>query len=234
MANVLRTSTAVSFTPTDAVLIVSWNGDSYGDANLQLNLRKDAATGAITNSGITVVSAPRYPLCAPPKGVPLPSPPTVMQRSGDVAVVGPAGKVQHAETACATALGADYAPAILSGSRADEFKKASTLAFNAAGANKQVWIAGWEEMANAPLVLATGSAAGVGSVVEPEDIHGNKLYLCTLVNTGIPCANVGSSTSAAFMSSWHARARMRDVAGDEHPGEEQCGKHAGGGHVPLA
>ncbi|KNE63627.1 hypothetical protein AMAG_08730 [Allomyces macrogynus ATCC 38327] len=179
MANVLRTSTAVSFTPTDAVIIGTWNGDSYGDANLQLNLRKDAATGAITNSGITLVSAPRYPLCAPPKAVPLPIPPTVLQRSGDVAVVGPAGKAQDAESACTTALGADFAPAILGGARADEFKTAATLAFNAAGANQQVWIAGWEEASNKPLALATGSAAGVGSVVEPEDIQGNKLYLCT-------------------------------------------------------
>ncbi|KAJ3368259.1 hypothetical protein GGF31_006489 [Allomyces arbusculus] len=178
VVNAVRLSSALSITASssDAVVIGTWNGDSYGGSNLQLAVRADA-TGTITNAGITLLTAPRYPLCQPPKETPLPGTPAATQHSGNLAVVGPAGKVQFLTSMCRS-LGADYAPVVLSGARPDEFKTASTLAFNAAGANAQVWIGGWEELSNKPLALATGSAAGAGSVVEPEDRNSSKLYLC--------------------------------------------------------
>ncbi|KAJ3348189.1 hypothetical protein GGF32_006350, partial [Allomyces javanicus] len=133
---------------------VRWNGNSYGDSNLQLTVHKDA-TGTITNAGISLLTTPRHPLCQPPKPAPLPGTPTAVEQSGDAAI-----------------------PAVLLGARPDEFKTALTLAFNSAGANQRVWIAGWEEPPTKPLALATGSAMGTGSVVGPEDATSNKLYLC--------------------------------------------------------
>ncbi|KAJ3368263.1 hypothetical protein GGF31_006493 [Allomyces arbusculus] len=174
VVNAVRASTALSLNPTDAVLIASWNGDSYADANLQLTVR--ATTSTVSNAGITLVTGPHYPLCQPTS---VPScTGTVIQRDGDLAIVGPAGQEMHAERMCRVALGSSAQFVILSGARPDEFRTATTLAFNAAGANKQVWISGWEEPSDAPLVLATGSAPGGGAVVVPEDIHGDKFYLC--------------------------------------------------------
>ncbi|KAJ3353864.1 hypothetical protein GGF32_002768 [Allomyces javanicus] len=181
VVNAVRLSSALSISASssDAVVIGSWNGDSYGGSNLQLAVRTDA-TGTITNAGITLLTVARYPLCQPLAAAPLPGVPGATQQSGDLAVVGSAGKVQFLTRMCRS-LGNDYKPAILSGARPDEFKTASTLAFNAAGANAQVWIGGWEELANKPTALATGSQAGAGAVVEPEDRNSIKLYLCKKV-----------------------------------------------------
>ncbi|KAJ3348190.1 hypothetical protein GGF32_006351 [Allomyces javanicus] len=174
----VSTNTALSLTPTDAVIIGSWNGDSYADSNLQLTVRKDAS-GTIYNGGITLVTAAHYPLCQPSAGAPLP-PVTLPQQSGDLAVVGPAGPSTLARGMCIKALGQTALPVVLSAARLDEFQTASRLAFSAAGANSEVWIDGWEEPSNEHLVLATGSQSGAGAVVVPEEINKNRLYLCKL------------------------------------------------------
>ncbi|KAJ3353863.1 hypothetical protein GGF32_002767 [Allomyces javanicus] len=170
-------TTALSLTPADGMIIGSWNGDSYGDSNLQLTVRKDAS-GTIYNGGITLVTGARYPLCQPSAGGAIP-PVTIPQQSGDLAVVGPAGRSTRARRAC-KGLGQTAVPVILSAARLDEFQTASRLAFNAAGANAEVWIDGWEEHSNEHLVLATGSTSGAGAVVVPEEINSNRLYLCKL------------------------------------------------------
>ncbi|KAJ3348191.1 hypothetical protein GGF32_006352 [Allomyces javanicus] len=175
VVNAVRASSALSLTPTDAVLISSWNGDSYADADLQLTVR--ATTSTVSNAGITLATGPHYPLCQPTTSV-LPCKPTVIQRDGDLAIVGHAGQEMFAERMCRAALGWNAQFVVLSGARPDEFRAATTLAFNAAGANKQVWISGWEEPSDEPLVLATGSAPGGGAIVKPEDIHDEKFYLC--------------------------------------------------------
>ncbi|KAJ3368260.1 hypothetical protein GGF31_006490 [Allomyces arbusculus] len=172
------TDTAISLNPTDAVLISSWNGDSYVDSNLQLTVRMDPS-GTIYNGGITLVTGPHYPLCQPAAGGAIP-PVTLPQRSGDLAVVGPAGRSTIAARVCVAALGATAVPVVLSAARLDEFQTASRLAFSAAGANAEVWIDGWEEHSNEPLVLATGAQSGAGAVVVPEEINSDKLYLCKL------------------------------------------------------
>ncbi|KAJ3368262.1 hypothetical protein GGF31_006492 [Allomyces arbusculus] len=182
VVNAVRASTSMSLNPSDAVLIGSWNGDSFGGSNLQLTVQRDAS-GNVLNAGITLATAAHYPLCQPALGPALPSSPTVVQRSGDLAVVGPAGKAALADQMCVAALGAGAVPVTLSGARTDEFKTASTLAFNAAGPNSQVWIAGWEAPANGPMVLATGPTSGGGAVVVPENPSDNKLYLCKTSGT---------------------------------------------------
>ncbi|KNE64844.1 hypothetical protein AMAG_10179 [Allomyces macrogynus ATCC 38327] len=170
--------TSLSLNPTDAVIIGSWNGDSYAGSNLQLTVRKDAA-GTIYNGGITLVTAAHYPLCQPAVGGATP-PATISQQSGDLAVVGPAGPSTSAATMCTKGLGGTATLALLSAQRLDEFQTASRLAFAAAGANAEVWIDGWEEHSNQHLVLATGSQSGAGAVVVPEEINKNRLYLCKL------------------------------------------------------
>ncbi|KAJ3355516.1 hypothetical protein GGF32_001979 [Allomyces javanicus] len=184
VVNAILASGAVQ--STDAVVISSWNGNNYGGANLQLNL-KTSASGTVTNAGISTLAAPAFPLCQPPpkpagfaaKAVAASSAPTakIVQRDGDLAVVGPASKVKHASAICAQALNGGK-PAVLSAGKDKELKAAVKLAFAAAGANKQVWIGGLEAPANKPLVLATKGDAKSHAVSAPDAASADKYFLC--------------------------------------------------------
>ncbi|KNE69533.1 hypothetical protein AMAG_14098 [Allomyces macrogynus ATCC 38327] len=56
---VVRASPGINVNPTDAVIVDSWNTDTYGGVDLQL-------TVSGTGDAVTLVTAPAYPLCATP------------------------------------------------------------------------------------------------------------------------------------------------------------------------
>ncbi|KNE63659.1 hypothetical protein AMAG_08762 [Allomyces macrogynus ATCC 38327] len=57
--NVVRASPDIKINPMDAVVINSWNSDTYGGVNLQL-------TVSSTSGAITLLTGPAYPLCQTP------------------------------------------------------------------------------------------------------------------------------------------------------------------------
>ncbi|KNE64849.1 hypothetical protein AMAG_10184 [Allomyces macrogynus ATCC 38327] len=59
VADVVRKSPDIKLNPVDAVLVRSWNGDTYGNVDLQM-------TVSATTSAVTMRMRPAFPLCQNP------------------------------------------------------------------------------------------------------------------------------------------------------------------------
>ncbi|KAI9184324.1 hypothetical protein H9P43_003377 [Blastocladiella emersonii ATCC 22665] len=158
------------------VFVSSWDGNSYGDADLVLHVSATYGSINVADGNNHYVLCDTTGAAAPAPLVPAPVPSIPPAGSceswgadGKFEICGPAGLPAHAAAVCAQ-VGKE--PAILTGRDPAGFAQATTLLFNSQGVNSRAWIGGWEvPFEDAAHVLAAGSQAPGGAVVIPNDVE---------------------------------------------------------------